>query len=173
MNNELLFHKMNFIHEAFEKRNKRSSETSLSRGQGRILAMLQRKDGFSTKELSHILNIRVTSLNETLNKLEKNNYIMKVPSESDRRVLIIKLTDKGREFKPPVPGDIDIFDCLDEGEKENLNNYLERIMFEFNVKFKNEHPEEYDAMVKHRKEILNKYFNQSAEDERWFNLIKK
>ena len=47
-----------------------------SRGQGRILAFLQIKDGLSTKELSYMLDIRVSSLNEMLAKLEKGGFIM-------------------------------------------------------------------------------------------------
>ena len=46
-----------------------------SRGQGRILAMLKIKDGISTKELSYLLGIRVSSLNEMLAKMERNGYI--------------------------------------------------------------------------------------------------
>lgn len=64
---------MIFINEALKRRN--ANEKSISRGQGRILAILNQKDGISTKELSEILNINVTSLNETLNKLIKAGFI--------------------------------------------------------------------------------------------------
>lgn len=69
MNNELLFHKFTFINQMLKRRNANSK--NISHGQGRILAILKQKDGISTKELSEILNIKVTSLNETLNKLIK------------------------------------------------------------------------------------------------------
>ena len=76
--NELIFHKLVFINESLKRRN--ANEKSISRGQGRILAILHQKDGISTKDLSEILNINVTSLNETLNKLMRNGYIKKESS---------------------------------------------------------------------------------------------
>lgn len=44
-------------------------------GQGRIIAILKIKDGISTKELSYLLGVRVSSLNELLLKLEKKNIL--------------------------------------------------------------------------------------------------
>lgn len=43
-----------------------------TRGQGRILAMLKIQPEIATKELAYLLGIRQQSLNELLNKLEKN-----------------------------------------------------------------------------------------------------
>lgn len=171
MNNELLFHKFTFINQMFKRRNKNSK--NISHGQGRILAILKQKDGLSTKELSEILNIKVTSLNETLNKLIKNDYIKKEASPTDKRVLLIYLTDKGHDFKPPKPKDMDIFDCLDETEKEDLNRYLDLIAREFHQKLKSENPEKYEKMLNHRKEVFEKYFNCNIKQTEWFELIEK
>ena len=170
MNNELLYNKLDFLHELFERRSKRCQKTSVTRGQGRILAILQKKDGLSTKDLSKILDVRITSLNETLNKLEKNGYVKKVKSEKDKRVLIIKLTEKGNEYKPESPKDIDVFDCLNDEEKKNFDEYLTRITHEYHLKLKEENPEKFEKMVKKRQEIMKKYFN--CTNEEWFNLIK-
>ena len=71
---------------------------SITKGQGRLIVLLKRKDNISTKELSEILNISVTSLNETLNKLEQKNFIRKVPSQKDKRVLLVELTEEGRNL---------------------------------------------------------------------------
>lgn len=65
-----------------------------SRGQGRILAVLKMKDGISTKDLSYLLGIRTSSLNELLAKLEKSGYITREPSKKDKRVMLIYLTDR-------------------------------------------------------------------------------
>ena len=92
IDNELLFHKFTFLNQVLKKRN--ANKKTISHGQGRILAILHRKDGISTKELSEILNIKVTSLNETLNKLIKAGYLKKETSTTDKRVLLIYLTDK-------------------------------------------------------------------------------
>jgi DNA-binding MarR family transcriptional regulator len=100
-----------------------------SRGQGRILAMLKLKDGISTKDLSFLLGIRVSSLNELLAKLEKNGYITRKRSETDKRVMLIYLTEKGKEVKEPKQDNIsEVFNCLSADEQATFGEYLDRII---------------------------------------------
>ena len=132
---------------------------------------LKRKDGFSTKELSEILNISVTSLNETLNKLEQQNFIRKVPSPKDKRVLLVELTEEGRAIEFKNHEDIDIFDTLSEEEKENLNEYLNRLTVALHNKFKEENPEKYEKIIKNRKEIFEKYFKEYDPNEEWMQFM--
>ena len=108
-----------------------------------------------------------------VNKLIKKGYLKKESSPTDKRVLLIYLTDKGREFRPPKPKDLDIFDCLSEDEKENLDNYLDLIAHELHEKFKNENPEKYEKMLKHKQEVLKKYFDCDEIKGEWFKLIEK
>ena len=68
-----------------------------TRGQGRVLAILKMQPEISTKDLSYLLDIRQQSLSELLGKLEKAGYITRRPRESDKRVMMVKLTDKGRD----------------------------------------------------------------------------
>lgn len=168
--NMFLYHKFNALSEMFERRSKMCSSkiSNMSRGQGRILAILKRRDGFSTKELAELLNISVTSLNESLNKLEQNGFIEKVPSEDDKRIRVIKLTEKGREFKFRQFPDLDIFDCLSDDEKEVFDEYLTRISFEFHKKMKMENPEKFEMMRRHREMIFRKYFEENDFEE-WFD----
>ena len=135
--------------------------------------ILKRKDGISTKELSEILNISVGSLNETLNKLEQKEYIKKIPSPEDKRVLLIYLTEKGEKFHHKKPKDMDIFECLSKEEKIEFHNYLNRLTIELHRKFKEENPEKYERMLKHRQEVLKKHFNCDNIDEEWFKIIKE
>ena len=172
-NNHLLFHKFSIINEILDQRNKKQNPEmrSITRGQGRLIAILKRKDKISTKELSEILNISVTSLNETLNKLEQKKFIRKVPSQNDKRILLIELTREGRNLKFEDNNDVDIFDSLSEEEKENLNDYLNRLILKINYKFKEEDPEKYERIVKNRQEIFEKYFKNDAHYEEWLNLL--
>lgn len=99
-----------------------------TRGQGRIFALLKMQDGISTKDLSFVLGIRVSSLNELLAKMEKNGYITREPSEADKRVMLVKLTEKGkneeqREWNPAA-----IFTCLSEEEQKAFSDYLDRVI---------------------------------------------
>lgn len=165
MNNELLYLKFVQISHIMDKRNKRCNEKTITKGQGRVLTVLQRKDGISTKDLSEILDIRVTSLNETLNKLEQKEYIEKIPSKDDKRVLLIYLTDKGHNFEFLKPKDVDIFDCLSDDEKDQLYDYLNRIFIGYHEKIKSENPEKFERVYQRRKAILKKHFDDVEPDE--------
>ena len=173
INNRLLFYQFSMINEILDQRNKKQNPEmkSITKGQGRLILLLKRKDKISTKVLSEILNISVSSLNETLNKLEQKNLIKKVPSQKDKRVLLIELTEEGRNIKFEEPGDIDIFDSLSEEEKENLNDYLNRLILEIHNKFKEEDPEKYEKIIKNRQEIFEKYFKNDNHYEEWIRLM--
>lgn len=99
-----------------------------TRGQGRIFAILKMQDGISTKDLSYLLDIRVSSLNELLAKMERNGYIKREPSAADRRVMLIKLTEQGRNVKQQEWNPDDMFDCLTEEEQKIFSDYLDRII---------------------------------------------
>lgn len=108
------------------------------RGQGRILALLRLKPEISQKELSNILDIRSQSLGELLAKLERSGYITRTPSEADRRVMEIRLTEAGREAsdkngqEPDAEG---LFGCLNEDEQAMLSDYLNRIILALEQRF--------------------------------------
>jgi DNA-binding MarR family transcriptional regulator len=100
-----------------------------TRGRGRILALLQLKDGIATKDMAQILGIRVSSLNETLGKLERDGYIERTPSEEDKRIMLVTLTEKGREVKPHgsrLPKKL--FAGFSDEELDAFSGYLDRMM---------------------------------------------
>ena len=101
-----------------------------NRGQGRVLALLKIKPEITQKELATILDMRSQSLGELLAKLEKRGYIIRIPSEEDRRSMVIQLTDVGliaaeniQQQKEPDS----IFNCLNLEEQNSLSGYLSRI----------------------------------------------
>jgi len=129
-----------------------------TRGQGRILALLKMKDGISTKDLSYLLGVRVSSLNELLAKLEKTGYVSREPAEQDKRVMLVKLTKKGASEQQPAPFDFgDIFSCLSEEEQERFGDYLDRIIAALHANFGDE---EEDAREKI--EALRERFGEMA-----------
>ncbi|MBB6214269.1 DNA-binding MarR family transcriptional regulator [Anaerosolibacter carboniphilus] len=108
------------------------------RGQGRVLALLKLKPEISQKELSAILDIRSQSLGELLTKLERSGYITRTPSEADRRVMNIRLTDAGMEAanqNEQQPDNEKLFGCLNEEEQTTLSEYLRRIIDELEQQF--------------------------------------
>lgn len=99
-----------------------------TRGQGRVLAMLKMQLEISTKDLSYLLGIRIPSLNELLGKMEKRGYIERRPSEADKRVMIIHLTEKGKATEQERTDYSDIFDCLSDQEQVTFGEYLDRVI---------------------------------------------
>jgi DNA-binding MarR family transcriptional regulator len=99
-----------------------------TRGQGRVLALLKIQPEISTKDLAYLLGIRQQSLNELLNKLEKGEYVERKQSEADKRVMIIHLTEKGKNVQQAERNFPDIFGVLNEEEQIIFADYLERII---------------------------------------------
>lgn len=136
MNNEMnleLFEKLSRLQWLLQrlqhrKRTEHGPMADTTRGQGRILALLKLQDGIPTKDLSYLLGIRVSSLNELLAKMERNGYILREPSEPDRRVMLVKLTEKGRTEQQKDWNPEDIFSCLPEQEKISFAKNLDSVI---------------------------------------------
>ncbi|MDR3542072.1 MAG: MarR family transcriptional regulator [Desulfosporosinus sp.] len=110
------------------------------RGQGRVLAILKLQPEISQKDLSYLLDMRPQSLGELLSKLEKNGYISRTPSETDRRVMNIKLTQEGTEATVQGFSFDKLFECLSEEEQTNLSSYLNRIIKTIEAQLGSEDP---------------------------------
>ena len=102
-----------------------------SRGQGRILAMLRIQPEIATKDLAYLLGIRQQSLNELLNKLEKGGYVERRSSETDRRVMVVHLTEKGKTVQQPMSNHEAVLGCLSQEELRQFGSYLDRIIAAF------------------------------------------
>ena len=102
------------------------------RGQGRVLSILKMKPEITQKELAYILDMRNQSLGELLTKLEDKELVTREHSQSDKRVMIVKITERGKETADSVKdmgNEIEkLFGCLEKDEQENLKNYLTKII---------------------------------------------
>ena len=83
-------------------------------------------------------------MNSLLTKLEKNGYIVKESSMEDKRVLLVKLTEKGRNFEIKPSVDYTIFDCLDNTQKQEFDKYLNKIINELLNDIKKDNPEKFE-----------------------------
>ena len=173
--NEILFHKLYFINEIFEQKIKAQQKkmNNISRGQGRVLAILKKKDNISTKNLAIILGISVSALNSLLTKLEKNGYIVKESSMEDKRVLLVKLTEKGRNFEIKPSVDYTIFDCLDNTQKQEFDKYLNKIINELLNDIKKDNPEKFEKTAQKRNNLIKELFDNNKDNMFWFNMIKE
>ena len=65
-------------------------------GQLPVLGCLWDEDGLTQKELSRRVRIEAPTMVRTLDRMERDGFVMRVRSEADRRQIHIMLTDKGR-----------------------------------------------------------------------------
>lgn len=109
------------------------------RGQGRVLAILKLKPEMSQKELTYLLNMSKQSVAELIKKLEKDGYVTREPLEGDKRMMNIKLTEKGKEAaehaEDTSPENIQFLDCLNDDELAIFSGYLERIIKQYQEQF--------------------------------------
>ena len=89
--------------------------------------MLRLKSKITAKDLSYILGIRQQSLNETLQKLEKEGYIVRTTSPKDRHVMLISLTEKSNETKPVQHDCLDVLDEFSDEELKQFTSYIDRL----------------------------------------------
>ena len=101
-------------------------------GQGRILSALRRMNSVTQKELGFILDIRPQSLGELLQKLESNGYVTRHRSTTDKRSLIVELTEKGETFQLQKPDYEELFVGLSAQEKKYFKSSLEKISAQLN-----------------------------------------
>ena len=99
-----------------------------TRGQGRLLTLLKNQSDMTTKDLAYILGIRQQSLNDLIKKLEKAGLVERVPSEKDKRVLLVRLTEKGKSFQTEEHDYSELFDGFGEKELEQFAVYLDRMI---------------------------------------------
>lgn len=127
------------MHRYHHQKNRIAQKESFQ-GQGRILTLLLNHPGIRQKELSEWLDIRSQSVGEIIMKLETNGYISRTPSEKDRRAMCIYLTEEGVEaakfMEKNMQEAVKIFDCLKDDEKDNLHQYLFRIISKLETKTK-------------------------------------
>ena len=96
-------------------------------GQGRILSALRQVNTIRQRDLGLKLNIRPQSLGELLQKLEAHGYIRRYHSSTDKRALIVELTEKGETFHLQKPDYDELFVDLTAKERDALKKSLEKI----------------------------------------------
>lgn len=108
---------------------------NLSPAKFNILLMVKHvgKDkGIPQQEISKLLLVTTSNMTRMIDKLEKDEYVERLHQEGDRRVNLIKITEKGSDLLNAIwPHYKDKIDNLVEstfskGEKSQLNKTLEK-----------------------------------------------
>jgi DNA-binding MarR family transcriptional regulator len=72
---------------------------------------------------------RAPNATRLMDKLHAKDYIKRLSSDEDRRVVKIKITEKGKRLLASIPVNLnsDLFDNLNEEEAEQLSNLLDKM----------------------------------------------
>ena len=101
-----------------------------SQGQEKILRILSEEESISQRQLQEILDIKPGSLSEVLAKLEDKGFIQREKSQSDKRAVIIHITEAGKAAAKhaDMKSHDTPFACLEEAEKETLRGLLKKLL---------------------------------------------
>lgn len=75
----------------------RLPDNELSLGAMTVLASLERNGDLTLGALAQRERVQPPSMTRTVNCLEDGGYVVRLPSETDRRQVLVSLTDKGRD----------------------------------------------------------------------------
>ena len=77
--------------------------------QGKVIHYLYENDNRDVyqKDIEKVFGLRAATATELINSLEEEGWLMRVPSEKDRRIKNIVLTPQSKELKDSVFSDIE------------------------------------------------------------------
>jgi DNA-binding MarR family transcriptional regulator len=74
-------------------------QIEINPAQGRIMFVLWEQDGIAINELAKRTSLAKSTLTSMLDRLEEAGHVVRVPSDDDRRKILIKRTDKDRAWQ--------------------------------------------------------------------------
>ena len=121
---------MKQISDAFSRRLK---DTGVTRIQWIAMFYINRNKLISQKDLSKLMNFNESSATRLIERMEREDFITKVPSELDKRVTFVKLTQNGENlFKSLLPyGDEfnnDLIEDIDEDDLDTFERVLQQMI---------------------------------------------
>lgn len=93
---------MQASHAYFQKSFQQLNNIGLHPGQPPMLWHIFEEEGLSQKELARRLQVRPPTVNVSLQRMERADYICRRQDEKDQRVSRIYLTEKGRQLAEQI-----------------------------------------------------------------------
>lgn len=117
----------------FAKILKKADIDEINPAQGRILFVLWKKDEIPITELAKKTLLSKSTLTSMLDRLEKAGYIVRIPLKDDRRIILIKRTEKDKRLEHKyiqVSNEMNklVYDGFTSKEIDDFENYLKRIL---------------------------------------------
>ncbi len=91
-----VFHQLRHLSRLFRRRPQGSQH--LGRSAYQLLSLINREGNISTRELAEKMDIRISSLNEMLQRLEIDALVQRNRSETDRRIFVLSVSDAGKKL---------------------------------------------------------------------------
>ena len=132
-----------YISQIYRKGNsfisKEISKFGIGSGQIMFLIELYKNDGISQEELSEILNIDKATPGRAIKKLEKEELLIKVKDENDKRAYKLYLTEKSKSIEDNIKNALNEWEKhiskeLSQEEVNILINMLKKICKSKNIK---------------------------------------
>lgn len=101
------------------------------RMQEKILSILIQQESITQKELQEKFSVKPGSISEIITKLEDRGLLIRERNLSDKRCVVLKITEKGREaaeiFLDEERGK-NLYASLNKEEKETLKRLLKKLI---------------------------------------------
>ena len=117
-------------------------------GQRKILGILRERGSISQRELQDALGIQPGSMSEIAAKLEARGLLERVRDGADRRKILLRLTDQGRQWLERQDEEYvrlrraELFSALTGEERRTLEALLEKLAEDWARRFARERPPE-------------------------------
>lgn len=99
-----------------------AAKTRIHRGQHMALAIIAGKDEDTNQNaLATELNVSPAAVAKTLRQLEKAGYVIRYHNPADRRNILVKITNSGKEVAKSL---FDLFQTIDHRMFEGMNDEL-------------------------------------------------
>ncbi len=125
-----LVNKLNKKYEKLQRDNIHRLE--LTPTQHFILRELWESDGRQFKDLADECNCSRSTITGVIDNMEKKNLVIRKSHPSDRRSLLVKLTEEGKKLESSIPPlETMVKDCcpgINQKEIEDLGHLLEKLL---------------------------------------------
>lgn len=113
-------------------RRRPAGKQHLGRGVFRILKTVKENEAISTRELADHMDLRPSSLNERLSRLEKEGFLTRERDPKDQRVYLVTLNTKGEELLKEIlevraERNASIAEVLTEEEMNRMNQLTDKL----------------------------------------------
>ncbi|MDH6627256.1 DNA-binding MarR family transcriptional regulator [Streptomyces sp. LBL] len=93
-------------------------EMDLHPGQELLLMHLLDRDGQTQSELLESVGLDHSTVSKSLRRMQDAGLLIREPAAHDRRVMVVRLTDKGRALREPLAA---MWQALEETSARNLS----------------------------------------------------